>query len=107
MTCERHGRTRFRLEGRGYYRCMRCRQQGVSNRCRLCGYDRTPAALQFHHLDRQAKSFAISHNGVTRSLAEARAEAAKCVLLCANCHAEVEMGLKDVAKAPPGGFEPP
>ena len=122
MTCERHGRTRFRLEGRGYYRCMRCRQQGVSKRrrrvkqllveeaggrCRLCGYDRTPAALQFHHLDRRAKSFALSHNGVTRSLAEARGEAAKCVLLCANCHAEVEAGLKDVAKAPPGGFEPP
>jgi hypothetical protein len=28
--------------------------------------------------------------GITRSLARLRAEAAKCVLLCANCHAEVE-----------------
>jgi hypothetical protein len=29
-----------------------------------------------------------------------RAEASKCVLLCSNCHAEVEAGLA----APPGGL---
>ena len=50
------------------------------------------AALQFHHLDATAKEFQISERGVTRSIAAARAEAAKCVLLCANCHAEVEAG---------------
>ena len=32
-------------------------------------------------------------SGVTRSLTAARAEATKCVLLCANCHAEVEAGI--------------
>jgi ferredoxin len=31
--------------------------------------------------------------GVSRSLAVARTEMAKCALLCANCHAEVESGL--------------
>ncbi len=31
--------------------------------------------------------------GLTRPLAELRREARKCVLLCANCHAEVESGL--------------
>jgi hypothetical protein len=30
---------------------------------------------------------------VARSIARARDEAGKCVLLCANCHAEVEAGL--------------
>ena len=39
------------------------------------------------------KRFAISGQGVTRALSKAREEAAKCVLLCANCHAEVEGGL--------------
>jgi hypothetical protein len=29
---------------------------------------------------------------VTRALDAARAEARKCVLLCSNCHAEVEAG---------------
>jgi hypothetical protein len=63
--------------------------------CTRCGYDRCDAALHFHHVDAATKSFALSREGVTRSLAEARAEAAKCVLLCANCHAEVESGVSD------------
>ena len=111
MRCVHHGTTRFRLEGRGSYRCMRCRQERVSawrrrvkralieeagGRCRLCGYDRCPAALQFHHLDPREKSFELSRKGVTRSLAEARAEARKCALLCANCHAEVEAGYSNL-----------
>jgi hypothetical protein len=37
--------------------------------------------------------------GVTRSRAEARAEARKCVLLCANCHAEVEAGYRSLPEA--------
>ncbi len=112
--CTRHGLTRFVLEGRGYYRCMRCRQERVSEwrrrtkrllveeaggRCALCGYDSCAAALQFHHLDPAAKRFALSRQGVTRSRAEARAEARKCVLLCANCHAEVEAGHRSLTTA--------
>ncbi len=105
--CSSHGHTAFVLEGRGYYRCKRCRQERVSEwrrrvkirlveeaggRCALCGYDRCLAALHFHHTDPARKSFGLSRRGVTRSFAEARTEAAKCVLLCANCHAEVEAG---------------
>jgi len=30
--------------------------------------------------------------GLTRSIEALRKEAAKCVLLCANCHAKVEWG---------------
>ena len=39
------------------------------------------------------KRFAVSHAGTTGSLRSRREEARKCVLLCANCHAEVEAGL--------------
>ena len=35
---------------------------------------------------------AISLRGTTRSIDKLRAEAAKCALLCANCHAAVEVG---------------
>jgi hypothetical protein len=95
------------LEGRGYYRCTRCRMERVSRRrrqikevlvaeaggrCVLCGYDRCIGALHFHHVDPAAKSFAIARRGHTRSLARAREEARKCVLVCANCHAEIEAG---------------
>jgi hypothetical protein len=61
--------------------------------CAICGYSRCLAALEFHHLARASKKFAVAARGVTRSLAEARQEANKCVLLCSNCHAEVEAGV--------------
>jgi transposase len=112
--CRRHGMTQFWLEGRGYYRCKRCRMERVSRRrrkmklilvaeaggrCALCGYDRYVGALHFHHVDPSTKSFHLSMQGVTRSLAAARAEMAKCVLLCANCHAEVEAGFAGLPEA--------
>jgi hypothetical protein len=112
--CRRHGLTRFGLEGRGYYRCLLCRQERVSEwrrrvkrkliseaggRCMLCGYAACAAALQFHHVDPAQKAFALSHDGVARNLQLARAEAAKCVLLCANCHAEVEVGHRKLPAA--------
>jgi hypothetical protein len=34
--------------------------------------------------------------GITRAIDAVRAEAAKCVLLCSNCHAEVEAGFTEV-----------
>lgn len=111
--CRHHGLTDFWLEGRGYYRCQRCRWEAVSRRrrkvkqilvddaggcCVQCGYDRCMAALHFHHLDRSSKAFHLSEKGVTRSLASARAEARKCVLLCSNCHAEVESGVAELVR---------
>jgi hypothetical protein len=111
MHCIHHGMTRFhRWSGR--YRCGRCNADAVARRrrrvkeilvgehggaCAICGYSRHVGALEFHHLDPSEKSFSLGHAGVTRSLVKARAEAAKCVLLCANCHAEVEAGIVEVA----------
>jgi transposase len=107
-TCGRHGETPHRYEKRGYYRCRRCAQSYVATRrrrvkailveeaggaCALCGYSRCVAALQFHHVDPSLKEFAVSRRGITRGIAEVRAEAGKCVLLCSNCHAEVEAGV--------------
>jgi transposase-like protein len=112
--CTRHGYTSFVRSGAaGRYRCKRCRTEHVSRRrrvikqllvaeaggrCVLCGYDRFAGALQFHHRDPDAKAFALSDQGLTRSIERARAEVRKCVLLCATCHAEVEAG---VATIPP------
>lgn len=108
LQCRRHGWTDFAKRPDGdVYRCVRCRSEHVTaqrrrvklrliaeagGRCRLCGYDRFPGALHFHHLDPETKAFGLSRQGVYRSLARARAEAQKCALLCANCHAEVEGG---------------
>lgn len=111
--CPRHGSTLFRRRSTGGWRCLKCRAEAVVARrravkgilvadaggaCLLCGYSRAKEALQFHHRDPATKGFHIAHRGVARSIARARAEAEKCVLLCANCHAEVEAG---VATIPP------
>jgi transposase-like protein len=108
MRCPRHGLAPHILEGRGSFRCTRCRSEWVSarrrrvkeilvreagGRCRRCGFAEHPAALHFHHVDPAEKEFTVSGAGVTRSLARTRAEARKCVLLCSNCHALVEAGV--------------
>jgi transposase-like protein len=116
--CPEHGHTRFRERGDGQgWRCLACRAEHVQRRrrrikeilvreaggaCVICGYDRSPAALHFHHLDPSTKEFHMSHGGVTRSLEAAHAEARKCALLCANCHAEVEVGAATIPPGRPG-----
>ena len=58
----------------------------------MCGV-RLPG---LHRGDPSSKRFQLAREGVTRSLERARAEAKKCVLLCANCHVEVEAGVRTV-----------
>jgi transposase len=109
MTCVRHGKTEFVLNGRGYYRCRRCRAEAVSRRrrkmkqllvqeaggvCVICGYSENMRALHFHHLKPEEKRFEINAKGIALSLNTLRAEARTCVLLCSNCHAEVEDGTR-------------
>ena len=48
--------------------------------------------LHFHHVDPATKSFALSVAS-GKGLAKLRAEAKKCVLVCANCHGEIESGV--------------
>ncbi|MCU0313382.1 MAG: helix-turn-helix domain-containing protein [Solirubrobacteraceae bacterium] len=113
-TCRHHGRAPFHADARGVLRCRRCRAEAVTRRrakvrdvliaeaggaCRLCGYDRHAGALQFHHRFPAEKSFTI-RNGTTRAIDELRAEAAKCVLVCANCHAEIEAGVAHIDPRP-------
>jgi transposase len=112
MVCATHGETSFLLEGRGYYRCKRCRSEAVARRrrrlkeilvaeaggcCCICGYARHVAALHFHHLNPDEKRMPVSARGIAYSLETLRAEARKCVLLCSNCHAEVENGVTTVS----------
>jgi transposase len=122
MTCAHHGETEFALESRGYYRCKRCRAEAVTRRrrrvkeilvaeaggaCVLCGYDRCPGALEFHHLDPLAKRMPVSADGNGIALETLRAEARKCVLVCSNCHVEIERGISaPPATVPPADAQP-
>jgi 5-methylcytosine-specific restriction endonuclease McrA len=103
------GSTEFALYGREKPRgrCKRCVGEAVTRRqqkvkrtlvaeaggcCVVCGYDRCIVNLHFHHLNPAEKSFAMSA-ATGKSLAAYRAEAEKCILVCANCHGELEAGL--------------
>ena len=116
--CQRHGLTEFAYysagNGKRRWRCKRCvgeavtrRKQQVKRRlvaeaggrCAICGYRRCIINLGFHHVDPAQKSFALSMN-TTKALATYRKEMRKCVLLCHNCHGEVEAGL---VPSPPAG----
>ena len=114
MACARHGDTEFVVDGRGYYRCRKCRREAVSRRrrkvkailvreaggaCCICGYAVSPRALHFHHLVPSEKRLEINARGQALAIETLRAEARKCVLLCSNCHAEVEDGLVEVTTA--------
>ena len=55
--------------------------------------------LHFHHVGPSAKSFDM-HMGVGKALAAFREEAKKCVLVCANCHGEIEA--RFIESPPPG-----
>lgn len=109
--CRTHGETQFVRRPDGALICLRCRVDAVSawrrrakealireagGRCQLCGYDRCAGALQFHHIDPRAKSFGLGSRGLARSIEALRKEAAKCALLCATCHAEVELGVTEL-----------
>lgn len=101
--CEKHGHTDFTYSSKYKIKCIKCQSVRKSlrknrnrqellkihgSKCSVCSYDKCSSALQFHHIDPSEKEFEISESAY--SLENLIAEAKKCVLLCANCHAEVE-----------------
>lgn len=119
LACPVHGDLLHGRDARGTYRCPKCNAGRVAQRrrsvkdqlvaeaggaCRLCGYGRCSRALGFHHVDPTAKAFGLAFGGISRSMEKARAEAAKCVLLCANCHMEVESGTVCLSLVSPGAI---
>jgi hypothetical protein len=116
--CPHHGAVEFHRyragQGRFRWRCKRCVGEAVTRRhqkvkrllvaeaggaCAVCGYRRCIVNLHFHHVDPATKRFKVS-TCRGKSLAAFREEATKCVLVCANCHGEIESGL---VPSPPAG----
>jgi hypothetical protein len=110
--CRIHGDVEFNVfgseRGRERWRCKRCVGEAVTRRhqkvkqilveeaggrCAWCGYSRCKAGLHFHHVDPSTKSFPLNMS-YGKGIEKMRAEARKCVLLCALCHTEVEARLK-------------
>jgi len=64
-------------------------------KCIICGYNNCKRALTFHHLSPTTKLFSIGKDLGSKSWERMKAELDKCILLCSNCHAEVESGMHD------------
>lgn len=72
----------------------------LGGKCSKCGYNKSVWALQFRHVDRN-KEFGLSARGLTRAWSRVLVELRKCILVCANCHAEThaeEFSIKDAAR---------
>lgn len=72
--------------------------QYKGGKCIFCGYNRCSQALDFHHINSAGKDFGISDKGYTRSWQKVEEEIDKCVLVCANCHRELHVGIKQLPK---------
>ena len=58
--------------------------------CSLCGYNENIAALHFHHVNAEEKSFKLGMRILSNTRWESILdEVQKCILVCANCHAEL------------------
>lgn len=60
----------------------------LGGKCTKCGYSKSKRALHFHHLDPAQKDIKISEAN-NPSWERLEQELKKCILVCANCHAEI------------------
>lgn len=65
-------------------------------KCEVCGYSKYQGALDLHHVNPKVKEFGIGDKGYTRSWEKVKKELDKCILVCANCHREIEAGVARV-----------
>jgi 5-methylcytosine-specific restriction endonuclease McrA len=72
--------------------------QYKGGKCVICGYKKSKNTLTFHHINPKEKSFGLSSRGITRAWSKVQKELDKCILLCANCHAEVHDGVTQLPK---------
>ena len=63
------------------------------NGCSICGYNKCDKALHFHHIISRYKRFTITMTDIINSKRTNKQiiiELRKCILLCSNCHWEME-----------------
>jgi len=73
-------------------RQRRIKEEAVTykgGKCSTCGYSKYLGALEFHHLDPKLKDSDLFSKKCKNFDDKMKAELDKCILLCANCHAEI------------------
>jgi hypothetical protein len=60
------------------------------NGCSICGYNKTEAALHFHHVVSKGHKHGLSIKRIIKgSNTKIKNELNRCMLLCCNCHNEI------------------
>lgn len=68
--------------------------QSMGGTCYVCGYDRYIGAMDLHHIDPSTKLFSMGGMRANpKAWSRIVEELRKCILVCANCHREIEGGL--------------
>jgi len=82
---------------------MRCQRRKkifaidtFGGKCQLCGYNKCINALVFHHIDPTKKEAEPCYIIMRWSWKRALKELKKCILVCANCHAELHYKNKTI-----------
>lgn len=57
-----------------------------SDGCSLCGFNKHPNCLDFHHINPKEKSVNIAQAKISYTLEKLIDEMKKCCLVCSNCH---------------------
>lgn len=73
---------------------QRINQQKIDRGCDICGYNKCPTALEWHH-ENDDKNFNPGDiiKGTAVSFEKYQQEVDKCILVCANCHREIHWQL--------------
>lgn len=74
----------YNRELKSYYKNL------LGGKCARCGYDKTQVALEFHHIDPDEKDAQVSTIINSNNHSKIMFEIDKCILLCRNCHIELE-----------------
>lgn len=69
------------------------------NKCEICGIERITIddleMFDFHHIDKNNKSFELGDNIQSRSWQKIKEELDKCMMLCANCHRKQHLFIRN------------
>lgn len=77
--------------------------------CKVCGYNKCPDSIDFHHVNPNTKELKLSDAWRFWSAGKLQKELDKCITICANCHREIhynernniniEQEVKDILEA--------
>jgi hypothetical protein len=85
VQAERKALREFNTNSGGHKQMVREYIYSAKECCSRCP-ETTPICLDLHHVDPSTKKFTLSGKAHNHSMEAIKAEIAKCIVLCANCH---------------------